>query len=218
MLTKKQKEVLDFLNIYSKEKGYAPSLDEIRNHFKLASASTSHYYIAKLEKEGYLEKESNQPRSISIYADEVLKNILPKKFDSFSIPVLGSANAGPATILAEENIEGYLRVERRELVKKDGVFALRVKGDSMNKASINGKNLEDGDFVLIDSEYKHPKNGDYVLAVIDNYANLKKFDKDIKTGGIRLLSESKNPKHKPIYISSQDNFMVNGKIISVIKK
>ena len=218
MLTKKQKEVLDFLNIYSKEKGYAPSLDEIRKHFKLASASTAHYYIAKLEDEGYLEKESNQPRSISVYSDEFLKNIVLPKSDSFAIPIVGSANAGPATILAEENIESYLRVERKELTKKDGVFALRVKGDSMNKANINGKNLEDGDFVLIDSEYKHPKNGDYVLAVIDNYANLKKFDKDIKTGEIRLLSESKNPKHKPIYISSEDNFMVNGKIISVIKK
>jgi repressor LexA len=218
MLTKKRKDVLDFLNIYTKEKGYAPSLDEIRRNFKLASSSTAHYYIAKLEEEGYLEKESNQPRSISVYSDEFLKNIVPQKSDSFAVPVLGSANAGPATILAEENIEGYLRVERRELIKKDGVFALRVKGDSMNMADINGKNLEDGDFVLIDSEYKYPKNGDYVLAVIDNYANLKKFDKDIKTGEIRLLSESNNPKHKPIYISSEDNFMVNGKIISVIKK
>lgn len=218
MLTKKQKEVLDFLNTYSKDKGYAPSLDDIRRRFKLASVSTAHYYVAKLENEGYLQKTSNQPRSINLNSDEVIKTIIPKRIESFSVPILGSANAGPATIFAETNISGYLRVSRNDLNRKDGVFALRVEGDSMNKAKINGKNLLDGDFVLIDSEYKNPKNGDYVLSVIDGCANLKKFERDIKTGAIRLLSESKNPKHKPIHISSEDDFMVNGKIIAVVKK
>lgn len=218
MITKKQKEVLDFLNTYSKNKGYAPSLDEIRAHFKLASVSTAHYYIKKLQKEGYLEKISNQPRSINLNSNEVIRTIVPKKIESFSVPVLGSANAGPATIFAEANISGYLKVSRNDLNRKDGVFALRVEGDSMNKAKIDGKNLVEGDFVLIDSEYKNPKNGDYVLSVIDGCANLKKFERDIKTGAVRLLSESKNPKHKPIYVSSEDDFMVNGRIISVFKK
>lgn len=218
MITKKQKEILDFLNTYSKNKGYAPSLDEIRAHFKLASVSTAHYYIKKLQKEGYLEKISNQPRSINLNSNEVIRTIVPKKIESFSVPVLGSANAGPATIFAEANISGYLKVSRNDLNRKDGVFALRVEGDSMNKAKIDGKNLVEGDFVLIDSEYKNPKNGDYVLSIIDGCANLKKFERDIKTGAVRLLSESKNPKHKPIYVSSEDDFMVNGRIISVFKK
>lgn len=218
MITKKQKEILDFLNTYSKNKGYAPSLDEIRAHFKLASVSTAHYYIKKLQKEGYLEKVSNQPRSINLNSNEVIRTIVPKKIESFSVPVLGSASAGPATIFAEANISGYLKISRNDLNRKDGVFALRVEGDSMNKAKIDGKNLVEGDFVLIDSEYKNPKNGDYVLSVIDDCANLKKFEKDTKTGAIRLLSESKNPKHKPIYVSSEDDFMVNGRIISVVKK
>ena len=95
---------------------------------------------------------------------------------------------------------------------------MRVEGDSMNSAKIDEKNLEEGDFVLIDSEYKAPKNGDYVLSIIDGAANLKKFERDAKTGDIKLISESKNPKHKPIYISSEDDFMINGKIISVIKR
>jgi len=218
MLTKKQKGVLDFLNAYSKDKGYAPSLDEIRRHFKLLSVSTAHYYVKKLEEEGYLQKTSNQPRSINIHSNEILKTIIPKSIETFSIPVLGSANAGPATALAEENITGYLKVSRKDLNRKNGVFALRVEGDSMNKARIGGKNLEEGDFVLIDSEYKNPKNGDYILSIIDNYANLKKFEENKRTGEIRLLSESKNSAHKPIYVSSEDNFIVNGKIISVVKK
>ena len=218
MLTKKQKKVLDFLNAYSKDKGYAPSLDEIRRHFKLVSISTAHYYIQKLEEEGYLQKVFNQPRSINVNSNEFMKSILPKSIESFSIPVLGSANAGPATSLAEENISGYLKVSHKDINRKNGVFALRVEGDSMNKAKIAGKNLEEGDFVVIDSEYRSPKNGDYVLSVIDGYANLKKFERDNKTGEVLLISESTNPKHKPIYISSEDNFMINGKIVNVVKK
>ena len=88
----------------------------------------------------------------------------------------------------------------------------------MNKAKIEGKNLEEGDYVLIDSEHRIPQQNDYVLSVIDGMANLKKFDKDEKTGDIKLISESTNPKHKPIYISSEDDYMVNGKVISIIKK
>ena len=217
MITKKQKEVLDFLNSYAKGKGYAPSLDEIRQHFKLVSVSTAHYYVGRLEKEGYLKKESNQPRSISIEKDRIVKPNISKRADSISIPVLGSANAGPAVLFAEENVEGYLKVPTTLMNKKDSVFALRVEGDSMNKSKIEGKNLSEGDFVLIDSEYKNPKNGDYVLSVIDGCANLKKFERN-KTGEVMLISESTNPKYKPIYISSEDNFMINGKIVNVIKK
>jgi repressor LexA len=217
MITKKQKEVLDFLNSYTKDKGYAPSLDEIRKHFKLVSVSTAHYYIDRLEKEGYLKKESNQPRSISIEKDRIIKPNIYKRIESISIPVLGSANAGPAVLFAEGNVEGYLKVPTTLINKKDSVFALRVEGDSMNKSKIEGKNLREGDFVLIDSEYKNPKNGDYVLSIIDGCANLKKFERN-KTGEVTLISESTNPKHKPIYISSEDNFMINGKIINVIKK
>ncbi|MFA5432935.1 MAG: transcriptional repressor LexA [Candidatus Paceibacterota bacterium] len=218
MITKKQKEVLDFLNKYSSKNGYAPSLNEICVHFELASVSTAHYYIEKLKKEGYLEKTSNQPRSINLCSNEVIKKMIPKNIESFSVPVLGSANAGIATIFAEENINGYLKVSRSDLNRKNGIFAIRVDGDSMNKAKINGKNIKEGDFVLIDPEYKTPKNGDYVLSIIDDCANIKKFEKNKDTGGIVLLSESDNPKHKPIYISSEDNFMVNGKIVLVVKK
>ena len=218
MITKKQKEVLDFLNKFSKDKGYAPSLDEIRTYFKLASVSTAHYYVDKLGKEGYLNKTSNKPRSIDIRSNEMIKNMIHKEVMFFSIPILGSASAGIAAMFAEANISGYLRVPQAEVRRKEGVFALRVRGDSMNRAKIGGKNLEEGDFVLVDSEYRTPKNGDYVLSVIDGFANLKRFERDAKGGEVRLMSESKNPKHKPIHISSQDDFMINGRIIKVIKK
>lgn len=222
MISKKQKQIYDFIVSYSQEHGVAPSLEDIAEHFSdfLNYPSSAHYHVKKLQEEGYLERESNKPRSIGIYADRTIKTPFMKKtgMDSVRVPVLGAANAGPATLFAEENIAGYLKISRSRLNRKDGVFALRVEGDSMNRAKISGKNLEEGDFVLIDSEYRTPKNGDYVLSVIDGAANLKKFERDVKTGDVKLVSESTNSKHKPIYISSEDDFMINGKIISVIKR
>lgn len=222
MIRKKQKQIYDFIVSYSQEHGIAPSLEDIAEHFSdfLNYPSSAHYHVKKLQEEGYLERESNKPRSIGIYADKTVKTPFMKKagMDAVRIPVLGAANAGPATLFAEENIAGYLKISRSKLNRKDGVFALRVEGDSMDRAKIEGKNLEEGDFVLIDSEYRTPKNGDYVLSIIDGAANLKKFERDTKTGDVKLVSESTNPKHKPIYISSEDDFIINGKIIRVLKK
>lgn len=221
MISPKQKQIYDFIVSYSQEHGVAPSLEDIANHFNfLQYPSSAHYHVKKLQEEGYLERESNRPRSIGIFADRTVKTPIFKKtgMDAVRIPVLGAANAGPATLFAEENVAGYLKVSRSVLNRRDNVFALRVEGDSMNRSKINGKNLEEGDFVLIDSTYRTPRNGDYVLSVIDDCANLKKFQKDQKSGDVMLISESDNPKHKPIYISSEDDFMINGKIISVIKR
>jgi len=218
MLTKKQKNVFVYIKKYTEKNKYAPSLEEIRKHFKLASVSTAYHYVVKLQKKGYLKREANQPRSISIQPDEVIKTVLPIEIKYFSVPLLGAANAGEATLYADENIEGHLRVSRDVLNRRDGVFALRVEGDSMNEAKINGKNMLNGDFVLIDSEYQSPKDGDYILSIIDGCANLKKFKIDKKTGQAMLISKSSNPNHKPIFLSSEDSFIVNGRIIEVIKK
>lgn len=222
MITKKQKQIYDFIVSHIKEHNIAPTLEEIAKHFSdfLAYPSSAYYHVKKLQDEGYLERESNHSRSVGVYADKSVKFPLMKKIgmDAIRVPILGAANAGPATLFAEENIAGYLKISQSVLNKKDKIFALRVEGDSMNKAKIDGKNLEEGDFVLIDSEYKNPKNGDYVLSIMDGCANLKKFEKNTKSGEIRLLSESKNSKHKPIHVSSEDDFMINGKIISVVKK
>lgn len=221
-ISKKQKFIYDFVVLYAKEYGFAPSLNEIANHFSdfLAYPSSAFYHVKKLQESGYLKKELNHPRSIEVYANREIKSPILKKrgLDSISVPILGIANAGVATIFAKENVEGYLKISRDVLNRKDGVFTLRVKGDSMNKAKISGKSINEGDFVIVDSENRNPKNNDYVLSIIDGCANIKKFKRDSKTNEITLESESSNPTHKPIYISSEDDYMVNGKIIAVIKK
>lgn len=220
MITKKQKTVLDYIEHYTNKNGYAPSLEEIQKHFKLASVSTAHYHINKLQKGGYLKKESNQPRAIRIASHDLIESPFAGKIglDSIIIPVVGMANCGPAVMMAEENIEGYLKISRQLISKNHGIFVVRAEGDSMNRANINGKNIQDGDFVVIDSEDRIPYDGDYVLSIISGCANLKKFKRNKKKRIIKLISESSNPKYKPIFISSEDDYMINGKIIAVVKK
>ena len=108
MITKKQKEVFDFIKTYSKNKGYAPSLEEIQKKFKLASVSTAHFHVAKLKRAGYLEKLENKARAISI----------SKKESLVKIPLLGVIAAGQP-IEAIENKESIvvLKINYRELPK-----------------------------------------------------------------------------------------------------
>jgi len=219
-LSQKQKDIYQFVVTYSKDKGHAPSLKEVAGHFpSLKYPSSALYHIKILQDNGFLERELYKPRSIGLSVDKFVKSPVMQKhgLDSIKIPLMGSANAGAANIFAEENIEGYLKMSSNLLNKRDGIFALRIDGDSMNKAKINGKKLEDGNIVLIDSEYRNPKNGDYVLSIIDGMANLKKFVVEKSTNTIKLISES-TKSYKPIYISSDDDYMINGRIIDVIKK
>ena len=220
MLTKKQKEVLDFIEASTKKNSFAPSLEEICKHFGLASVSTAHHYVKKLEEGGYLKKEQNQPRGMMILAGDFMGSPVSGNifgFDYISIPLVGSANCGPATMLAEENIEGYLSIPKTLIAKKSGIFALRAVGNSMNRAKVKGKTIEEGDLVLIDSEDRNVNDGDYVLSIIDGSANLKKYSYDKKLGQVKLLSES-SESFKPIFIMPGDDFAINGKIIAVIKQ
>ncbi len=211
-LTKKQKNVLDFIEGYIEDKGYSPSLHEIREEFNLASVSTSHYYIERLRKRGFLSKESNQPRTLKVHKTEESDE------GSILLPILGSANCGEALVLAIENPEGHLKIPFSFVKKSEDIFVLKAEGDSMNMAQIgeSKKNIEPGDFVIIDSDIKGVKHGDYVLSVIDGCANIKKLG--VHEGYLRLISESSNPVHKPIYLSSEDDFMINGKVLAVVKK
>jgi len=134
-----------------------------------------------------------------------------------SIPVLGSADCGPATIFANENVEGYLKVSKRIVKSKKGLFAIKAMGDSMNRSRINGKSLEDGDYAIVDSTKRIPINGDYIVSIIDDVANIKKYREDNKNKQIVLMSES-TADYSAIYIHQGDvRYLVSGKVIDVIK-
>lgn len=218
MLTKKQKEVLDYVRKYVAKHEIAPSLEEVRTHFRLASVSTAHYYMTKLDEGGYLDRTGNKHRAIALPAFDfgmtLAGNITGIEY--ISIPLVGAANCGPAELLAEENIEGYVPVMKKLLPRKSGIFAIRAAGKSLNRAKVNGKyNIEEGDIVLIDSEDRTPRNGDYVLSIIDGAANLKKYKAE--RGQVTLISES-TEKWKPIFVVAGDNWLINGKVVGVVKR
>jgi len=195
MLTKKQKGVLDFIEKYRIRKEYAPSLHEIREHFKLSSVSTAHYYVSRLHDLGYLSKKNKKPRAIYIQTKERLVNI----------PLLGLIAAGQP-IEAIQNKE-TIAVPQSKLLRTGEFFALRVAGNSMID-----ENIKDGDIVLVRKQ-NTAHNGQKIVALIDNYeATLKKYYKD--RGAVKLIPANKTM--APITIKKDQELTIQGIVIDVI--
>jgi DNA (cytosine-5)-methyltransferase 1 len=159
MLTKRQKQILDFVSSKTKKKGYAPSLEEIKKHFKLRSVSNIHQHIEAIKKKGYLQKQKNQRRSIELIQSGKMINI----------PILGLIAAG-SPIEAIENDYDYVSVSDVIVKNAKEHYALKVTGDSMIDEGIF-----EGDIVIIKKQ-SVAENGQTVVAIIDdNEATLKKL-------------------------------------------
>ncbi|MFA6183661.1 MAG: S24 family peptidase [Parcubacteria group bacterium] len=210
ILTPKQKIVLQAIKSYYLENGIMPTIREIKDEagnlgLKLKSIRSFFNYLNELESKGYIQR-SSEDRGIK------LKGITDKLF--VDVPILGLANAGTASVYADEYFEGFLKVSKSIVGSRD-VFAIQISGNSMNKAKVNGKTINNGDFVLIEKTQNY-SYGDKVLVVIDGLATVKTyrvFDED----NIVLAPESTEKKHKPIFLTSEDNFVINGKVIDVLK-
>lgn len=214
--SKKQAEVLRFVEKFQKERLYSPSLEEIAQFFEI-SIPTIHQHVSALEKKGYLVRSKNKKRSFEIAEKPIPRDTLQSPaFESFMLPILGAATAGVAVNFAEEHIEGYLKVSQKKLKPRKELFAVRIEGESMNKASKNGVKFSNGNFAVIDPTKTNPDNNAYVLSVINGVCNIKKFQQN--KDGIYLISESTKKIHKPIFISSNDEYMVNGEVVAVIEK
>ncbi len=196
MITKRQKQVLDFVTGYQKRKGYSPSLEEICKKFKLASVSTAHFHIKKLDDLGYLTKRENKPRSIDIYTSEPM----------VKIPLLGMIAAGEPIETIQQN--EFIAIPKTKLPPSSEVYALRVVGNSMIDENIN-----DGDIVLVKNQ-STAENGQKVVALIDNQeATLKKFYRE--KGHIRLQPANKNI--EPIIIDKGVPVAIQGIVLDVIR-
>ena len=211
ILTQKQKIVLQAIKQFFSEHGEMPTVREIKTEsgklgLKLKSIRSFFLYLNALEEKGYIERTS-EDRGI------LLKGVTSDSF--VQSPVFGSASAGAAAMFADQYVEGYLRVSKR-LVKDRNIFAVQVNGTSMNKATVNGKTIENGDFVLVNSDVKEFKNGDKVLVVIDGLATVKTY-RTVTGKTIALLPESRDPRHKPIFLTPDDNFVINGLVVNVLK-
>jgi len=137
-----------------------------------------------------------------------------------NLPFYGLASCGEATAFAEDTAEGYIRISPNALPRKNiaGLYILRAFGNSMNRAKVgpHERNIENGDFVVVDSTERDPKNGNYVVSIIDNCANIKKFQYEETSHQVALIAESSD-EYLPIILHETDNFAVLGKVLDVIK-
>lgn len=190
------------------------SFREIGRELNIPNPQTVIYHLEQLQKKGLLYFDTKKRQRVAKPKAFVMDNF-------FNIPVVGSANCGPAMELAQEDIQGYLKISQRSIKKSkpDGLIAVRAVGNSLNKAKVEGDNIENGDYVIVDCK-QQPNSGDYVLSIIDGAANFKKFFKDEKNHEIRLVSESTEEFH-PIILHESDidssGYMVNGVVVRVIK-
>lgn len=199
-ITKKQKEFYDYIVAYNQEHGHSPTQKEIKDHFGLKSFGSVQKYLQYLSKEGLLETQWNQRRSLEIKSTEV-------ESDSDQIPLLGLVAAGNP-IEAIENPTNTISVPRYLLKGGFRYFALTVKGDSMIEAGI----LE-GDVIVCRST-KDARNGQIVVAVVNGEATVKTFSHQKKT--IELLPANKN--YSPIVIDEQvEDFKIVGNLVGLLR-
>ncbi|RPI75333.1 MAG: transcriptional repressor LexA [Ignavibacteriales bacterium] len=203
ILTDRQEEIYCFINSYRELNGFPPTIREIAKHFNISSTFGVKKHLDALVKKGYLHIESNASRGISTIQDE---NFVDKNEAFNKIPVVGRVAAG-SPILAEQNIEGSLVIDPSFIKRKENCFALKVKGDSMIKAGIF-----EGDFVIV-VPVTEAKNGDIIVALIDDEATVKTFES--RNGSVRLLPE--NDRYQPIEIKDNANFSIAGKVKGIIR-
>ena len=197
-ITAKQQEILDYIKDEILKRGYPPAVREICEAVNLKSTSSVHSHLETLEKNGYIRRDPTKPRAIEICDD----NFQMVRTEMVSLPVVGQVAAGQP-ILAEENIESYFPVPA-EYVPQGESFILNVKGDSMINAGIFS-----GDQLFVNS-CNTARNGEIVVALIDDSATVKTFYKEKS----RYRLQPENSSMAPIYV---DHCEIIGKPIGLIR-
>jgi repressor LexA len=180
-LSKRQREIFDYISRYLSRHGYPPTVREIGKAVGLHSSSTVHAHLSKLEKLGVLKRDPTKPRAIEVMVERAKRAVRPT-----GLPLVGHVAAGEP-IVAEENVEEYLQVPD-VIGGEAGDYILRVRGESMIDAGIL-----DGDFAVV-RPAQEAKNGEIVVALIGDEATVKRYFKE--KDHIRLQPE--NSSMKPI--------------------
>ncbi len=204
-ISSRQNKILIFIAREIKRTGYPPTIREIASAVDLSSSATVHSHLKKLEKMGYIKRNSNRPRAISLlyhendsgFPDNTTNNLV-------FVPLVGTIAAG-IPVLAEENIEDYYPLTSDFVKGQKEVFMLRVRGDSMVNAGIL-----DRDYVVVRKQ-ESAINGEIIVALLEDEATIKRFFKDTKQ--IKLLPE--NDHMRPILVK---NIKILGKVIGVVRK
>ena len=199
-LTDRQRQVLDFISDSIRKRGYPPTLREIGSHFGIRSTNGVNDHLRALEKKGFLHREDLKSRALRplLTADEFVE-----------VPVLGRVAAGQP-MLAVQNYEDTVKVDRFFIGQNREVFALRVKGDSMIEAGIF-----DGDYVFIRKQLQ-ASSGEIVVAMIGDEATVKRYYPE----GDTIRFQPANAAMSPIIVRKRDFRSVNllGVVIGVYRK
>jgi repressor LexA len=199
-LTKRQREILDYLNEYTGENGYAPSFEEIAGQFDYSSLATVHEHLTNLERKGYIKRHYNESRAIEILPTEAFPQ-------ARELPLLGMVAAGVPLDLASH---GETVTVPAEFVRRDGPhFVLRVRGQSMIDEQIR-----DGDYVVV-HDRQSADNGEMVIAMVsDRGATVKRFFRE-RDGRVRL--QPANEQMQPLYVSPAD-VQIQGVVVGVMRR
>lgn len=198
ILTKRQKQLFDYLDDHIANHGYAPTLEEIGLHFGLSSLATVHKHLTNLETKGLIRRKLNHSRAIELVRQK-------KKAAAIELPLLGRVAAG-APIEAIETSDTISIPE--DLVRRENSFVLRVRGDSMIEDGIL-----DGDYVVVESR-PQAENGETVVAVVEGNATVKRLYRE-RGGKIRL--QPANARMEPILVRDKD-LTIRGVVVAVLRR
>src|SRR5256885_8177904 len=199
-LTKRQREILNYLSVYSEQNGYAPSFEEIANHFNYNSLATVHEHLTNLERKGYIKRSYNESRAIEILPTEATPRAI-------ELPLLGAVAAGVPIEAVDAN--ETLSVPESFVRHTGNHYVLRVRGNSMIDEQIR-----DGDFVVV-NERKSADNGEMVIAMLSgNSATVKKLYRE-RDGRIRL--QPANETMQPMYVHEND-ITIQGIVVGVMRR
>lgn len=204
-LTRRQKEVVEFIAKFVDENGYSPSYDEIAKELKLASLATVHKHIGALESKNYLKRGFNQSRSLDVapkYLQEQRRN---RQGASLEVPLLGRIAAG----MPVESVEQRATLSFADFVGSKDTYALEVRGDSMIDDHICS-----GDMILVEKAHE-ARDGDIVVALVSgSETTLKRYYRQ-SDGMVRL--QPANSTLKPIYVHPRD-LQIQGRLMAVLRK
>jgi repressor LexA len=203
-ITKRQRQVYDFISDFVQKQGYSPSFDEIGQGLGLSSLATVHKHISNLEKKGLLTRDYNRSRSIDLIAPKGRLKQAMAVNTTMVLPLMGRIAAGQP-IEAVENPE---TISLADFVRSKEVFVLEVRGDSMQD-----EHIISGDYVLVEKS-KTAHNGEIVVALVDTTdATLKRFYRE----GDSVRLQPSNKSMQPIMVPA-DSVQIQGRVIGVLRK
>jgi repressor LexA len=203
-ITKRQRQVYDFISDFVQRQGYSPSFDEIGHGLGLSSLATVHKHISNLEKKGLLTRDYNRSRSIDLLAPKGRLKQAMAVNTTMVLPLMGRIAAG----LPIEAVENPETISLADFVRSKEVFVLEVRGDSMQD-----EHILSGDYVLVEKS-KTAHNGDIVVALVDTTdATLKRFYRD----GDKIRLQPSNMNMKPIIVPAA-SVQIQGRVIGVLRK